>query len=93
MLLWAFPYLLGQILALSTPRPILHGSKCSEDYQPNPVGFWTKCTLNACILSLVSVLVTTIKYRLLGLHFKIEINEITGVNQKEVLLSSGPRPI
>ena len=49
-------------------------------------------TQNACILSLVSVAVTTLKYRLLGLHFKIEINEITGVNQKEVLLSSGLKP-
>ena len=33
-----------------------------------------------------------LKYRLLGLHFKIEINEITGVNQKEVLLSSDLKP-
>ena len=33
-----------------------------------------------------------LKCKLLGLHFKIEINEITGVNQKEVLLSSGLKP-
>ena len=50
----------------------------------------TKCM--HFVLSLCR-LVTTLKCRLLGLHFKIEINEITGVNQKEVLLSSGPRPI
>ena len=47
---------------------------------------------NVCILSLVSVAVTTLKYRLLGLHFKIEIYEITGVNQKYMLLSSGLKP-
>ena len=41
---------------------------------------------------LVSVAVTTLKCKLLGLHFKIEINEITGVNQKYMLLSSGLQP-
>ena len=33
-----------------------------------------------------------LKYRLLGLYFKIEISEITGVNQKYMLLSSGLKP-
>ena len=36
--------------------------------------------------------VTTIKCKLLGLHFRIEINEITGVNQKYMLLASGLKP-
>ena len=49
----------------------------------------TKCM--HFVLSLCR-LVTTIKYRLLGLHFKIEINEITGVNQKCMLLGSGLKP-
>ena len=51
-----------------------------------------KYTQNACILSLVSVAVTTLKCKFLGLHFKIEINEITGVNQKYMLLASGLKP-